>query len=285
MKIFAIIPVHNRLSHTRGILEALRKQTIRESIIIIIVDDGSTDGTAEYLRAQTDVVTLRGDGGLWWGGAVELGVQWVLAAAADDDLVLLLNDDTTFGEEYVSTLVDVYRCNPGSLIGSALHEHGRTPSWVSIGPRINLNRVAIWDRLSELSAEEVCSPATTYEVDALTGRGTLVPVYAIRKFGTLRARLLPHYLADYEFSMRMRKNGMKLLVTSRAQVWSPPVYGNDSTRFSGISKYFRRGSPKNLLTILTFYMLVGNPLQRMTAPMRVMVFYARRAYLRYKNSR
>jgi GT2 family glycosyltransferase len=156
---------------------------------------------------------------------------------------------------------------------------------VSIGPRFNLNRVAIWDRLSELSAEEMCNPAPTYEVDALAGRGTLVPVYAMRKFGTLRPRLLPHYLADYEFSIRMRTNGMKLLVSSRAQVWSPPVYGNGSKRFSGISKYFRRGSPKNLLNILTFYMLAGNPLQRVTAPMRMMVFYAHRAYLRYKNSR
>ena len=131
----------------------------------------------------------------------------------------------------------------------------------------------------------MCNLAPTYEVDALAGRGMLVPVYAIRKAGTLHPRLLPHYLADYEFSIRMKKYGMKLLVSSRAQVWSPPVYGNSSKRFSGISKYFRRGSPKNLLNILTFYLLVGNLLQRMTAPMRVMFFYARRTYLRHKHNR
>lgn len=285
MKIFAIIPVHNRLSHTQGILEALRKQTIREIITIIVVDDGSTDGTAEYLQAQVDVITLKGDGCLWWAGAVELGVQRALVSAEDDDFMLLLNDDTTFGGDYVSTLVGVCRSNPGSLVGSALHEHGSTPSLVSIGPRINLNRVAIWDCLSELSAEERDNPAPIYEVDALAGRGMLVPVYALRKFGTLRPRLLPHYLADYEFSIRMKKNGMKLLVSSLAQVWSPPVYGNCSKRFSGVSKYFKRGSPKNLLNILTFYMLTGNLPQRMTAPMRVIIFYAHRVYLRHKHSR
>lgn len=285
MKIFAIIPVHNRISHTRGVLEALRKQTIRERIAIIVVDDGSTDGTAEYLQEQRDVISLRGDGGLWWAGAVELGVQRALASAADDDFLLLLNDDTTFDEAYVGGLVDVYSGNPGSLVGSVLHEVGSTPPLVSIGPRINLNRVAIWDHLSELSAEEMCTPAPTYQVDALAGRGTLVPVFAMRKFGTLRPRLLPHYLADYEFSMRMKKNGMKLLVSSRAQVWSLPVYGNDSKRFPGISKYFRRGSPKNLMNILTFYMLAGNLLQRMTAPLRVIFFYAHRAYLRHKLDR
>lgn len=285
MNIFAIIPVHNRLSYTQAILEALRKQTIKKSIVIIFVDDGSTDGTAEYLREQGDVVTLKGHGDLWWAGAVELGVQHALTSASDSDFILLLNDDTTFDEEYVGDLVDVCRNNPGSLLGSALHEIGRTPSLISIGPRININRVAIWDCLSELSTEDRNDPAPIYEIDALAGRGMMVPVYAMRKFGTFCPRLLPHYLADYEFSIRMKKNGMKLLVSSSVGIWSPPVYGNHGNGFSGISKYFRRGSPKNLINIFTFYMLVGTPLQRITAPMRVVFFYAHRAYLRYKTGR
>lgn len=67
MRVNVIIPVFNRLEHTRKVLEALRRQTIFDALTIVIVNDGSTDGTAGYLQSQSDVIEIRGDGNLWWG--------------------------------------------------------------------------------------------------------------------------------------------------------------------------------------------------------------------------
>ena len=63
-----VIPVHNRKQYTRDCLHSLQKQTI-SSYRVIIVDDGSTDGTREMLRREfPEVIVLTGDGNLFWTG-------------------------------------------------------------------------------------------------------------------------------------------------------------------------------------------------------------------------
>lgn len=68
--IHIIIPVHNRLNFTIDCLNSLKKQDIYNQFNLIVVDDGSTDGTSEYLKKNfPEVKILNGDGSLYWGGA------------------------------------------------------------------------------------------------------------------------------------------------------------------------------------------------------------------------
>ncbi len=61
--VYLIIPVHNRKNLTLGCLEHLTKTGDRQPYHIIVVDDGSTDGTGEDIKAQyPDVILLPGDG-------------------------------------------------------------------------------------------------------------------------------------------------------------------------------------------------------------------------------
>jgi GT2 family glycosyltransferase len=58
--ISAIVPTHNRVAALQQCLAALRRQTMpRDQYEIIIIDDSSADGTAAWLAAQSDLVTLR----------------------------------------------------------------------------------------------------------------------------------------------------------------------------------------------------------------------------------
>ncbi|MFC3678316.1 glycosyltransferase family 2 protein [Ferrovibrio xuzhouensis] len=278
VRIFVLIPVFNRLQHTKQVLDDLRRQTLVGALHLVVIDDGSTDGTSDFLASQQDVVTLRGNGSLWWGGAIQSGLEYVRTQEPTDrDYVLFLNNDTSFEPGYVETLVETSRSHGDAAVGSVIHEPGRDPPLTSIGARVNINGLAVWDRLSELTPEEVRANKATYQVDALSGRGTLYPAMLFSRFGMMRPWLLPHYFADYEVAMRFARHGVRLLVATGAIVYSPPVYGNDVSRFNWWERHFSPRSSSNIIRKVLFYLLVGTPLQRLTAPFRMLYFSCARA--------
>lgn len=284
MAIYVLIPVFNRLHHTRRAIDCLRVQTLAAQLRIVVINDGSTDDTADYLSQQPDVIEIKGDGQLWWGGAIQKGLEYAMARRQPGDYVLFLNNDTWFARDYVETLVQVSQQGGGAAVGSVVHEEGKIPPLASIGPRININRIAVWDLQQELPPEQILNPLPTYKVDALSGRGTLYPINLFEKYGQMKPFLLPHYLADYEIAMRFGRAGIPLLVSTHAVVFSPPVYGNDVSRMGWRERYFSRRSSSNIIRRLMFYMMVGTPVQRYTAPLRMFSFAAYRAWLQFQSN-
>ncbi|MCS6796761.1 MAG: glycosyltransferase [Raineya sp.] len=60
MKIFATVVTYNRLPLLKECIEAIRKQT-RPVDAIIVVNNGSTDGTTEWLNEQKDIIAIHQD--------------------------------------------------------------------------------------------------------------------------------------------------------------------------------------------------------------------------------
>ena len=103
--IFVIIPVYNRKNLTQGCLESLKQQNYR-GFNVILVDDGSTDGTSEMVQLlYPDTILLKGDGNLWWAGSVNKGIRYALSVCQSDDYILTLNDDLIVPPVYISNLL------------------------------------------------------------------------------------------------------------------------------------------------------------------------------------
>ena len=70
-KIYILLPVHNRKEITRGFVECLKAQTFQDYRLVLI-DDGSNDGTADMVKESIPSVTvLRGIGDWWWAGSLQ----------------------------------------------------------------------------------------------------------------------------------------------------------------------------------------------------------------------
>ncbi|MGE0761440.1 MAG: glycosyltransferase, partial [Pirellulaceae bacterium] len=83
-----ILVTHNQLDYTRACLQSIRFVT-DEPYELIVVDNGSTDGTVEYLKSQTDVTLLENPENRGFPAAVNKGIL-----AARGQHLLLLNNDT-----------------------------------------------------------------------------------------------------------------------------------------------------------------------------------------------
>ncbi len=113
--ISVIIPARNRLWSLPKAVESCRSSRLK--IEIIVIDDGSTDGTGEWLSQQPDLTVVEGEGwGKPWGiaRALPLATGTYLRYLDSDDWLNPNANDTQFeiaGDEnadVVAAGVDVY---------------------------------------------------------------------------------------------------------------------------------------------------------------------------------
>jgi N-acetylglucosaminyl-diphospho-decaprenol L-rhamnosyltransferase len=270
MTIHAIIPVFNRLSMTQSLVTCLREQNVNQPLRILVVDDGSNDGTAQWLASQEDIGVLTGDGLLFWGGAVDLALRHLQLKAAKDDWVLLMNNDTKVAPNFLQRLLAVAQAHAPAAVGSVIRDELEPAKLLSIGARVDAWRLLTTDLLekSVIKAET----EAIVEVDVLSGRGVLFPLAGLIAAGGMRPLALPHYLADYEVSLRVRKAGWRLLVLESAAVYSVDDYGSTQRALSLRQKLFSLRSPLYVPALMVFWWETSNYLQRLTLPLRLVLF-------------
>jgi GT2 family glycosyltransferase len=263
-KIYAIVPVYNRLQYTLECLGAFCYQTNKD-FQVILVDSGSTDGTIKTVKKlYPDTKIIRGNQDWWWTQATQAGVDWVMKKAEDDDFVLLMNNDCYFGKHYLEILLKYSKKYPQTLIGSLCVTAKDPNKVVESGIRFDWNRgyvYAVTNSFSDkISAYKRIDSVT--DIDALPGKGTLIPVAVFKKLGGFEVSRLPHYVADYEFTNRSKRNGFNLIVATKAIVihhWEATgnFYrrGQDVGIKSALNLLFGRKSMNNLVDWYHFIFL------------------------------
>ncbi|MFJ3056131.1 glycosyltransferase family 2 protein [Herbaspirillum sp. NPDC087042] len=269
MSVYVIVPVFNRLAMTQGLVTCLRAQVVDEDLQLIVVDDGSTDGTGKWLDEQKDIDVLRGDGSLFWGGAVDLAFRSLQSRAGKDDWVLLMNNDTAVAPNFVMALLRAARNNAPAAVGSIVRDEVAPHRLLSLGAKVNAWRFLTSDLQPAANALAQDQPLP---VDVLSGRGVLFPWAGLVAAGGMRPRRLPHYFADYEVSLRVRRKGWRLLVAPDAAVLSADEYGSARVFGSLREKLCSIRSPAYLPALATFWWEASNWPQRLTMPLRICAF-------------
>jgi GT2 family glycosyltransferase len=241
MVLHVLLPVHNRREVTSCFVSCLAQQSFRD-FHLLLIDDGSTDGTADMVCATLAGTTvLRGDGSWWWGGALQRGYDWVKRHAVEEDLVLVINDDTEFEPDFLETGIQLLDTLPGTFLLSACYDR-ENGSFLDAGVTVE------WNKLKFFPSEPGLAP------DCLSTRGLFMRMTDFVATGGFRPRLLPHYLSDYEFTIRARNRGITLSTSDRLRLWvdNKATGNHDRVTFSTI---FSKRSARNPLAWTAFLLL------------------------------
>ena len=251
-----VIPVHGGLSLTVQCLDSLR-DCDPLPIMVVVVDDGSPDDTAAHLATHyPDVHVVRGDGNLWWGGAINAGCNYAMEAGAGT-LILLNNDNVSLSRNLLTELVRLVEERGGCVSATLLME---TPDGLlkilAAGGTLDWRRGGTELRHSGGPFEESGSVS---ECDWLPGMALAFTAKSFRVLGGIDSRAFPQSRGDADFTLRARRCGYACSVSTRCWIV------NDRTqvpfgfeRRLSFADFFRglviRNSNYQLRTALLFFL-------------------------------
>jgi GT2 family glycosyltransferase len=217
MKIWICIPVFNRVEFTLKCLSTLKDQD-NKNFTVVICDHGSTDGTSERIKQDfNDVIVINAESNLWWTGAINRCVKFVLQHAEAGDYLLTLNNDTELPPDYLDKFAALTHKYPNKILTSVIHDIN-SKDLVSIGSRQNWLTAKAYPVTFE--HDHLPEDNDVIEVTHATGRGTLFPLTVFRQLGLYDEQHLPHYGADCDFSHKARRNGFAIYVCKNCKVFS-----------------------------------------------------------------
>jgi len=210
-RVYAVVPVFNRLHFTRQCINRLKSQTY-PALTIIIADGGSTDGTVETIRSEhPDVIVLTSDKELWWTGSMAMGIEYALQnSSRTDDYVLMMNNDVTIPKDYISTLVFSSQCYNAAVGAVVCNDENQR---IVLHPGAYLDSFDYIDYSSFFfgtDTDNVYGNVSFKIIDYLPGRSALIPIQMIRYAGSLDTQLTPDFLAHFEFYRRLKEKGCLL---------------------------------------------------------------------------
>ena len=218
MRIEIVFPCHNRREITLQCLRSLaRIDKTGLDVHIVVVDDGSTDGTSDAIRGEfpeTEIVA--GDGNLWFTAGTNRGIE--AALKHEPDYVLCINDDEIFDSRFLRRMVDTAEANPRSVVGALLVLWDDMKTVFQVAPRWKTFQGG-WRHYYQQTVHTV--PDKPFEVGLIVGNCVLVPVEAIRECGLMDEKNFINF-GDAEWTPRMRKRGWKLLIEPQARVFCQP---------------------------------------------------------------
>jgi GT2 family glycosyltransferase len=117
-----VVATFNGREHVGTLLEALERQTFsREQLELVVVDNGSSDGTTELLRTRAPTArVLQNERNLGFAAATNQG-----ARVAAGRYLALLNNDMRPGERWLERMVDALESSPPEVVCVA----SRIESW------------------------------------------------------------------------------------------------------------------------------------------------------------
>ncbi len=198
-----VIPVYNQAAHTLACLRALAEHPPAAACEILVIDDGSSDLTGEWMAQVSGLHYHRRAQNGGFIAACNDG-----AARARGEVLVFLNNDTVPQPGWLDALLDTFRTHPDAgLVGAQLlYPDGRLQEAGGVvrddGRADNIGRF-----------QSPMHPAFSYlrQVDYCSGAAIAVPAELFAKVGGFDSHFSPAYYEDADLGLRLRALGRDVL--------------------------------------------------------------------------
>jgi len=206
-KLVVVILNWNKCQDTIDCVRALEKQDMSD-FSILVVDNGSRDGSAEILRSTFPEMTIICNStNLGYAGGNNVGIRAALDGGAD--LVLLLNNDAFPEPDFLRTLVQAARTDDkaAALGGKVIWDVEPPRLWGAYGLityHANIVRIEGW------MAEDISAFSEPKQVDFVIGCGIMMTRRALEDVGLLDEDYFAYH-EDADWCLRAKQKGYHIL--------------------------------------------------------------------------
>lgn len=232
-----IIPVYNKIEVTVACLQSIADTWFDDlNVQVIVVDDGSSDRTAEVLTKVPGLDYVRNGSNQGFIGACNRG-----AAIARGKYVCFLNNDTQVREAWLDYLVSLAESDEriGAAGSKLIYPDGKLQEAGGI----------IWRDASGWNYGRGEDPADSRynyvrDVDYCSGAALLVRADLFRSLGGFSSELAPAYYEDADLCFAIRKAGYRVVYQPKSEVIHYEGVSSGTDLSAGVKKHQEINRPR-----------------------------------------
>jgi O-antigen biosynthesis protein len=228
-RVSIVIPVFNKIDYTIACLRSLAEHAGNIEFEVLVIDDASSDDTAEKLAHVDGIRALHNAQNLGFIGSCNAG-----AAEAKGEFVLFLNNDTVVTAGWLDALLRCFDQEPqAGLVGAKLvYPDGRLQEAGGIvfrdGSGWNYGRF-----------DDPADPRYGFrrEADYCSGAAIMLRTNLFRQLGAFDTRYTPAYYEDTDLAFAVRAAGFKVFYEPHSVVIHFEGITSGTDTGSGIKRY------------------------------------------------
>lgn len=223
-KLSIIILTWNGLEYTKKCLESLKKSAMRFGCTIFVVDNGSTDGTLEYLSTLEWIEVIANDQNLGFVRGNNVAINRI----KDGDILLLNNDMIIIQDDWLELLQQTaYEKEENGIIGCRLiNENGE---FLHAGTYIYSE--TYWGQQIGGGQRDIGQYADNREVEGVVFACAYIKRTVIDKLGGLNEAFFS-YFEDTDYCLAAKKAGFNIICCGKVTLIH---YQNVSTNINRVN--------------------------------------------------